>query len=48
MKSISLISWNINGIRSQLKKDFLPWVGRISPDVLCLQETKCQIAQLPA
>lgn len=26
----------------------MPWVGRISPDILCLQETKCQVSQLPS
>lgn len=35
-----LISWNVNGLRSVLKKDFLNFVKKYSPDVLCLQETK--------
>lgn len=40
---MKLISWNVNGIRSVLKKDALrPLLEAESPDVLCLQETKAQ------
>ncbi|MGZ3733012.1 MAG: exodeoxyribonuclease III [Parachlamydiaceae bacterium] len=35
-----IISWNVNGIRSILKKGFLDFVHQYSPDILCLQETK--------
>ncbi len=41
-----LISWNVNGIRAVQKKGFLDWVGRESPDILCLQETKAEKIQL--
>lgn len=37
---MTFISWNVNGIKSILKKDFLGFVQRGRPDVLCLQETK--------
>lgn len=37
---MKLISWNVNGIKSVLKKGFLDFVQRENPDVLCLQETK--------
>ena len=37
---IKLISWNVNGIRSVLKKGFLNFVKAQKPDILCLQETK--------
>ncbi len=37
---IKLISWNVNGIRSVLKKEFLDFVKKHDPDILCLQETK--------
>jgi exodeoxyribonuclease III len=37
---MKLISWNVNGLRSVLKKDFLTNVRAIDPDVLCLQETR--------
>ncbi|MEK7487302.1 MAG: exodeoxyribonuclease III [Planctomycetota bacterium] len=37
---ISIYSWNVNGIRAILKKDFENWVKQTQPDILCLQETK--------
>lgn len=37
-----LISWNVNGIRAVMKKDFLESFDKMQPDVLCLQETKAQ------
>ena len=35
-----LQSWNVNGLRSVLKKGFLEFVAQEKPDALCLQETK--------
>lgn len=41
-----IISWNVNGIRAVLKKDeFLPFIEKYNPDILCLQETKAQQGQ---
>src|SRR3989344_2736384 len=40
---MKLISWNVNGIRSILKKGFPDFVKREKPDVLCLQETKGKV-----
>jgi exodeoxyribonuclease-3 len=37
---VKLISWNVNGLRSVLRKNFLDYLATESPDVLCLQETK--------
>src|SRR3989338_3394799 len=37
---MKLISWNVNGIRSALKKGFLDFVVKYKPDMICLQETK--------
>lgn len=34
------INWNVNGIRSIIKKDFLQDVQQMNPDVFCMQETK--------
>jgi exodeoxyribonuclease-3 len=47
-KKVRVISWNVNGVRAVYKKDLMKWIGAESPDVLCLQETKCQVPQLPA
>lgn len=38
---MKLISWNVNGLRAVLKKNFLEFLADEKPDVLCLQETKC-------
>ena len=38
---VKLISWNVNGLRAVLKKNFLDYLNAAKPDVLCLQETKC-------
>ncbi len=35
-----VLSWNVNGFRSILKKGFIQWLEEISPDIICLQETK--------
>lgn len=40
MSLLHLINWNINGIRSIMKKDFVRDVLDMNPDILCLQETK--------
>ncbi|MFT7561982.1 MAG: exodeoxyribonuclease-3 [Flavobacteriales bacterium] len=41
-----LVSWNVNGIRAAMKKDFTDSLERMNPDVLCLQETKAQDDQV--
>lgn len=38
---MKLISWNVNGLRAVLRKNFLEYVDSERPDILCLQETKC-------
>ncbi|HYG01195.1 MAG TPA: exodeoxyribonuclease III [Chryseosolibacter sp.] len=40
MAELHLVNWNVNGIRSIIKKDFLKDVKTMAPDILCLQETK--------
>lgn len=47
-KTITLFSWNVNGIRAAHKKGFLDWLAKASPDVLGLQETRAEEPQLPA
>lgn len=39
---MKLISWNVNGLRAVLRKNFLEYLEAEQPDVLCLQETKCR------
>jgi len=41
-----LISWNVNGIRAAIKKDFEQSLQTMNTDILCLQETKAQDDQV--
>ncbi|PJA47782.1 exodeoxyribonuclease III [Candidatus Uhrbacteria bacterium CG_4_9_14_3_um_filter_36_7] len=41
-----IISWNVNGIRAMIKKNFLTWLLETNPEILCLQETKAHPDQL--
>jgi exodeoxyribonuclease-3 len=40
MSKMHLVSWNVNGIRAIIKKDFVKNIKTLDPDILCLQETK--------
>ncbi|HXC41860.1 MAG TPA: exodeoxyribonuclease III [Burkholderiales bacterium] len=37
---MKLISWNVNGLRAALRKNFLEYLDAEKPQMLCLQETK--------
>jgi exodeoxyribonuclease III len=37
---MTIITWNVNGIRAVIKKGFGDFLEKEKPDVLCLQETK--------
>ena len=37
---MKIISWNVNGLRAVLRKNFLDYLASEAPDILCLQETK--------
>ena len=39
---MKIITWKVNGIRAVAKKSFFESVNKMSPDILCLQETKAQ------
>lgn len=43
---MKLISWNVNGIRAAIRSGFHEQVSKIDPDVLCIQETKCNKDQV--
>jgi exodeoxyribonuclease III len=36
----SIISWNVNGMRSVLQKGFLDFLEEARPDILCVQESR--------
>ncbi|MEK7538684.1 MAG: exodeoxyribonuclease III [Patescibacteria group bacterium] len=44
---MKIISWNVNGLRAVHKKGNFGEIFKSSPDILCLQETKCEAEQLP-
>ena len=46
MRSVKIITWNINGLRAALKKNALAWAWDQKPDLLCLQEVKARPDQL--
>jgi exodeoxyribonuclease-3 len=41
-----LVSFNVNGVRAIMQKDFEADMKALNPDVLCLQETKAQDDQV--
>lgn len=47
-KTMKIITYNVNGLRSALSKGFTDWLAAESPDVVCLQETKAQPDQIPS
>lgn len=42
---LNIVSYNINGIRAALRKDFLGWLKVFNPDIVCLQEIKANTDQ---
>lgn len=47
MPSLKIATWNVNGIRAR-GAQLLEWIERERPDVICLQELKSTVAQVPA
>lgn len=46
---MKIISWNTNGLRATHKQGFFePLFDTYKPDVVCLQETKSELDQLPS
>jgi exodeoxyribonuclease-3 len=43
---LSLLSWNVNGIRSAAQKGFFVWLEQTGPDILCLQESRAHPGML--
>ena len=41
-----LISWNVNGLRACVGKNFMEFFNEIDADIFCLQETKLQEGQI--
>ncbi len=47
MKKISIISWNVNGIRAMHKKGLIDFMHAEEADIYCFQETKAVPGQIP-
>ncbi|MDD7719351.1 MAG: exodeoxyribonuclease III [Eubacteriaceae bacterium] len=43
---MKLISWNVNGLRAVMGKNFMDFFNEIDADIFCLQETKLQAGQI--
>ena len=43
---MKIASWNVNGIRAVIKKNFAQFISDYQPDILCLQETKARAEQV--
>ncbi len=41
-----IVTYNVNGIRAALSKNWMDWLKAANPDVICLQETKANPEQL--
>jgi len=44
---MKIITYNVNGLRAALKKDWLGWMKIVNADVVCLQEIKATQDQIP-
>lgn len=40
-----ILTYNVNGIRAVLRKDFSEWLKSVDPDIVCLQEIKANPEQ---
>ena len=47
-KKLSVVTWNVNGVRAIVKKDFIENVRSFNPDILMLQETKATAEEVKA
>lgn len=43
----TIVSYNVNGLRSAISKSFLDWLSREQFDIVCLQETKAMPEDIP-
>ncbi len=43
---VKIVTWNVNSLRSVLRKNFLAWLKTSAPDIICLQEVRAKLDQL--
>ena len=44
---MKIVTWNVNGLRAVIKKDFLDTFKKLNADGFCIQERKLQKDQIP-
>ena len=42
---MKILTYDVNGIRAALRKDFSSWLKAVNPDIICLQEIKANPEQ---
>ena len=42
---MKFVSWNVNGLRARLKKDFMPAFRKLDADIFAVQEIKMQAGE---
>uniref|UniRef100_A0A0B7A5W0 DNA repair nuclease/redox regulator APEX1 n=1 Tax=Arion vulgaris TaxID=1028688 RepID=A0A0B7A5W0_9EUPU len=45
--NFKIASWNVNGLRAWLEKDGVSYIKAEDPDIVCLQELKCDVSIIP-
>lgn len=45
-KTMRIVTYNVNGIRSAMNKGLMDWLQNVNPDVVCIQEIKAHPEQL--
>lgn len=47
-QSLKIISWNVGSLRTLAKKSSWNEILEMQPDILCLQETRCALREIPS
>ena len=47
MEPVKIVTWNVNGLRSILRKNFYAFTAQQKPNILCLQETRVDADTCP-
>lgn len=42
-----IVSWNVNGLRACERNGFTEWFLKDQPDIMCMQEVRAELPQLP-
>jgi exodeoxyribonuclease-3 len=42
-----IVSWNVNGLRACERNGFTEWFLQDKPDIMCMQEVRAELPQLP-